>query len=275
MNTWLFTLSIVAIVALPILGTLFFFWTRSREDIIKKYAGSSVSRSLFVKKYEEASVSFYKPLFLLIGFVVTLSALLMAFNYSPPQRGEVDLVVREASGLEIENIPQTNQIRPPKPPPPPPPEVIEVRDELVVDATPEVLELEFDMEEVIEEPVYVPPPVEEPQVGTEPEEPDFFVVVEEMPEFPGGLAKMYEFLRENIQYPQVAKDNSIEGKVYLRFIVDEKGRISNVVVLRSVGGGCDEEALRVVKAMPRWKPGRQRGKPVRVQYTLPVHFELM
>ena len=103
---------------------------------------------------------------------------------------------------------------------------------------------------------------------------DVYSIVEEMPEYPGGMDKLVEYLSQNIKYPQQAIEKGIEGKVFVSFIVEKDGSVSNVQVQRSLGGGCDEEAVRVVKAMPKWKPGKQRGKTVRVSYTLPVNFKL-
>ena len=101
-----------------------------------------------------------------------------------------------------------------------------------------------------------------------------FIAVEQMPEFPGGQEGLVNYLVENLNYPEKAKAEKITGKVYVSFVVEKDGSISNVKVLRDIGYGCGEEAVRVVKAMPRWKPGMQRGKNVRVQYTLPLNFQL-
>jgi TonB family protein len=106
------------------------------------------------------------------------------------------------------------------------------------------------------------------------EESQIFMVVEQMPEFPGGEEALYKYLAGNITYPQSAKESGIQGRVYVTFVVERDGTISDVRVLRGIGGGCDEEAIRVVKAMPKWMPGKQRSKPVRVQYNLPVKFSL-
>ena len=100
------------------------------------------------------------------------------------------------------------------------------------------------------------------------------LVVEQMPNFPGGETELYKYLQKNIQYPASAKNSGITGTVYVRFIVDNKGKISNVTLLRGIGGGCDEEAIRVVKEMPDWTPGKQNGKSVPVYFTLPVKFIL-
>ncbi len=115
-----------------------------------------------------------------------------------------------------------------------------------------------------------PPP---PQVQ-EDEPKKTFTVVEVMPEYPGGVNEMMKFLAENIKYPTVAKENGVSGKVYVSFIVEKDGLISDITILRGIGAGCDEEAIRVIKMMPKWKPGTQRGQAVRVQYNVPIKFTL-
>ena len=99
-------------------------------------------------------------------------------------------------------------------------------------------------------------------------------IVEVMPEFPGGIDKLVDYLSENIKYPEQAKDQGISGRVFINFVIEKDGSVSNAKVMRSIGGGCDDEALRVVNAMPKWKPGLQKGKPVRVSYMLPINFKL-
>ena len=101
-----------------------------------------------------------------------------------------------------------------------------------------------------------------------------FQVVEVDPEFPGGMEALIKYLSENIKYPEQAKKDKIQGKVYISFVVEKDGSVAGAKVLRGIGGGCDEEALRVVNAMPKWTPGKQRNTPVRVQFNLPVVFKL-
>jgi len=103
---------------------------------------------------------------------------------------------------------------------------------------------------------------------------EVFTVVEQMPEFPGGDAARDEFLSKNLQYPTMAKEQGIQGKVWIGFIVDKFGNVNNVEVLRGIGGGCDEEAARVVSIMPRWVPGKQSGRPVTVKFRFPINFTL-
>lgn len=99
-------------------------------------------------------------------------------------------------------------------------------------------------------------------------------IVENMPDFPGGELAMRKFISENIHFPAEARSADIQGSVYIQFVVEKTGKITNIKTLRGIGGGCDEEALRVVKLMPNWNPGRQNGQTVRVQFVLPIKFVL-
>lgn len=105
-------------------------------------------------------------------------------------------------------------------------------------------------------------------------EDEIYTVVEIDPEFPGGVEAMHKYIADNLSYPMLARENHITGRVYITFIVEKDGSISNVKTLRDIGGGCGAEACRIVRSMPNWKPGKQRGKAVRVQYNLPINFSL-
>ena len=113
---------------------------------------------------------------------------------------------------------------------------------------------------------------QDPVILPDPDKPVVFV--EENPEFPGGDSERVKFLKENLTYPQEAREIGTSGTVYLEFIVERDGSISNITIKRGIGGGCDEEAIRVVRMMPKWKPGRQQGHEVRVQFMLPIKFTL-
>ena len=106
------------------------------------------------------------------------------------------------------------------------------------------------------------------------EDDEIFVVVENSPEFPGGNDSLYAYIGRNIKYPETAKKEKIQGRVFVTFVIEKDGQVSSAKILRDIGGGCGEEAIRVVKNMPKWKPGTQRGKPVRVQFNLPIMFQL-
>ena len=114
----------------------------------------------------------------------------------------------------------------------------------------------------------------ETMVKEEVVEEEVLKVVEEMPVFPGGAGKMMEYIAKNIVYPTYAFDNGIQGRVFVSFVVERDGSISNVKAMRGIGGGCDEEAVRVIQSMPKWIPGRQRGETVRCSYTIPIIFKM-
>ncbi|MCF8331632.1 MAG: energy transducer TonB [Bacteroidales bacterium] len=99
-------------------------------------------------------------------------------------------------------------------------------------------------------------------------------VVDELPGFPGGESERFHYLAENINYPEFAREHGIQGTVFVTFVVEKDGRITNPEILRGIGGGCDEDVIRIVKQMPKWKPGKVDGKPVKVQFNMPVRFSL-
>lgn len=103
---------------------------------------------------------------------------------------------------------------------------------------------------------------------------EVFTVVERPPQFPGGEEKMMEYIGNKLNYPREARENGIQGRVVIQFVIDEKGRVTDAKVVKGIGYGCDEEALRVIRKMPRWKPGTQRGKKVKVRYVIPIRFVL-
>ncbi len=114
---------------------------------------------------------------------------------------------------------------------------------------------------------------EQPKV-TNADEEEIFVVVENDPEFPGGTEALHRYLASNIKYPEQAKAEKIQGRVFVTFVIEKDGTVTNIKVLRDIGGGCGDEAVRVVQNMPKWKPGRQRGRRVRTQFNLPINFNL-
>ncbi len=221
-----------------------------------------------IKKSPKADLENKKTLFRQIGLIVALAVVFFAFEYRSYDKRTLDLMERSVEDIPEEIIPITEQkVKPPPPPPPKQVTVLEVvEDDVEVEDEIEI-DVEVDQETEIE--VYVPPVMEEEIV-----EQEIFTVVESMPEFPGGPAKMMEYIAKNIKYPAMARESGIQGRVFVNFVVEPDGSVSNVKVLRGIGGGCDEEAVRVVESMPTWTPGRQRGKAVRVSFNLPVRFTL-
>jgi len=216
------------------------------------------------KKNPEADLESRKGGFMLIGLLTALAITLVAFEWTAFERDLGDLGRLDMDLLEEEIIPPSATPPPPPPPPPAPTTVLEI-----VDDKEDIVEVEqIDMD--IKEDTKVEIVVREEVVDEE----QIFTIVEEMPTFPGGEAELFKYLAKNTKYPPMAADAGISGVVHVSFVVDRDGKITDVKVLRGIGGGCDEEAIRVVKSMPAWKPGKQRGKAVRVSYNLPVRFTL-
>ncbi len=224
-----------------------------------------------IKKSSQASLENKKLTYLLMGFVFVLSLCYVSLEWTEKEVTKYEVADSDFLIEDELDIIQTTQETPPPPPPPAPP-VQEVQVLNVVENDVETQTIEINTEETEEE-VVIAPPVEAPE--EEEEEETIFMVVETMPEFPGGQKSLFEFLSKNVKYPVIAQENGIQGRVICQFVVNRDGSIVDVQVVRSGGdASLDKEAVRVIKSMPNWKPGKQRGKPVRVKYTVPVNFRL-
>ncbi len=203
-----------------------------------------------------------------LGLTISLVITIVAFEWRTyDDSGLVDLGQVEDDFEDIMDIPPTEQ-----PPPPPPkvqlPEIVEVPDEEEIEEEIEVeLDVEVTEETVVEDIVFEEAPEEE--VVDE-----IFDIVEDQPEFPGGIGAFYKYVGQNMKYPKQARRMGIEGKVYVQFIVDKDGSVTNVRAVKGIGAGCDEEAERVLKSSPKFKPGKQRGRPVKVRMMMPIIFKL-
>jgi protein TonB len=222
------------------------------------------------KKSPKANLENKKLMFMQIGMIISLLIAWLAFEHKSYDKRQIDesLLNREVV-LDEEMVEITKQEEQ-KPQPVEQPQQTTQLEIVEDDVETEDLNINAEVEqnEVIEE--YVAPEVVEEEVV----EQEIFHIVEEMPAFPGGEAKLMEYVGKNIKYPQIARETGIQGRVFIGFVVEPDGSVSNVKLLRGIGGGCDEEAMRVVKSMPKWKPGKQRGKAVRVSYQIPVFFKL-
>jgi len=220
------------------------------------------------KKNPKADLRKKSGLFLNIGFAVSLSLVLFAFEYKSYNDGSLmELAAVNDDFEEMTEIPPTEQ-----PPPPPPkiqqPEIIEVPDEEEIEEDIDVdLDIDITDETVIEEAIFEEP--EEEEVADE-----IFNIVEKQPSFPGGDQAFYKYIGKKMRYPPQARRMGIEGKVFVQFVVDKTGNITDVKVIRGIAAGCDEEAIRVIKNSPKWNPGKQRGKAVKVRMVLPITFKL-
>jgi protein TonB len=211
------------------------------------------------RKNPEADLRKQYQMYLQSGLIAVLVTLIVLFR-APLSQGELaDFTPPEQEIVEVEEIIQTEQVETPPPPPRPPVPVEVPNDEIIEDEI-----IGFDFELNMDGPLALPPPP-----APEEEEPEIFIVVERMPEPSGGMEAIYRRLR----YPEIARKAGIEGRVVLQFIVDERGNVVNPTVIRGIGGGCDEAAIEAIKGV-RFTPGMQRGRPVKVQFQLPIVFRL-
>jgi protein TonB len=219
------------------------------------------------KKNSKADVHKLRGMLFSVSLTLTLGLVITAFEWKSDGDGrKVSLAGTDQATEELIEVPPTEQ-----PPPPPPrianPKIVEVPDEeeIVKDLD---ISIDLEMKEVSEAvPVVVEKMAEE-------ETDEVFVIVEQNPQFPGGNGEFLKFIANNMTYPRNAKVMGIEGKVFLKVIVGKDGSLMNPEIMKGIGGGCDEEALRVVMQSPRWKPGMQRGRPVKVSIVIPIVFKL-
>lgn len=212
-----------------------------------------------MRKTKEADLKEQYQLNLMGGWVISLSIMIILFRINLYSAPPTPPPIEEQEIIQMEEIIQTKQIETPPPPPRPPVPVEVPNDEILEDDIVE-LDLEFDLGDEISLPPPPPPKEDEEQ---------FFIVVEQMPQLIGGIGK----LQRQVQYPEMARRAGIEGRVTIQFIVNERGQVENPRVIRGIGGGCDEAALDVV-SQAKFTPGLQRGRPVKVQYSLPIVFRL-
>lgn len=222
------------------------------------------------KKSVKADLERRKSLFFEVGLCVALALTLMAFELIGPREKQEETFQTQAILIDDEMIVNTKREETPPPPPPAAPmtsTVLEIVNDNVVLENDADFDSETYEDEITE--TYIVEEVQEEVV-----EEEIFTVVEKEPEFPGGEDALYEYIGKNIVYPRQAREAGIEGVVVVEFVVEPSGKLSNVVAKRKVAPSLDEEAVRVVKTLPAWSPGKQRGKAVRVYYRLPINFQL-
>lgn len=221
------------------------------------------------KKTEKADLENKSFLFFNVGLVIALLLSITAFTYRVyDDTTAKDLSKNSANNEEILEVPPTQQL-----PPPPPkiqqPQIIEVPDEKKIEE-----EIEINMDTEVTEQTKVEEVKIAPQ-EEEKEDPDqIFLVVEETAAPQGGMPAFYEYVGKKLKYPAQARRMGIEGKVFVEFVIERDGTITDVKAIKGIGAGCDEEAVRVLQSAPKWKPGKQRGKPVRQRMVLPINFKL-
>ncbi len=228
-----------------------------------------------VKKSPKADLEGGIGMSILMGMIVGLAVLFVGFEWGSKDvqvvtadEGVADIIAEE----EIEITRPENT--PPPPPPPPAPAIAEelniVEDDVELEQQ-DIVSSEDDAT-VAQQETFVAPVVEEEEEEESAQQ--IFTVVEKQPEFPGGTAELFKYLSKAIKYPVIAQENGIQGRVVCSFVVNRDGSIVDIQVMRGVDPSLDKEAIRVISEMPKWKPGEQRGKPVRVRFILPVQFRL-
>ena len=225
-----------------------------------------------IKKSPKADLENRRTLYILLGLVFILSTLFVAFEWTTKEVKVQEIAENSFDAVEEELIPVTIQQPTPPPPPPPAPQVEEILK--IVDDDKEIEQVEIEStEDDVNTEVNLNfnegAPVEEEETSNE-----IFMVVEEMPQFPGGDAALLSYINKSMKYPVIAQENGIQGRVVISFVIEKDGSVAHIEVVRGKDPALDKEALRVIGNMPKWKPGQQRGKPVRVKYTLPVNFRL-
>lgn len=219
------------------------------------------------KKSEQANLERYRGLVRQMGIILALGFVFIAFEYTNADIATPNLDFGTEVFIEPDYVPITKE--PTLPPPPPPP--LYVFNEIIV----------------VDNDIELPPDIELVNVDIEdgatifvdntPEEIDtdaIFIHVEDDPEFPGGTTALMKYLGQNVRYPAICQEMGIQGRVYVSFVVNRDGSIVDVEIMKGVDSNLDEEALRVIRAMPNWKPGVQSGRKVRVSYRIPISFSL-
>jgi protein TonB len=247
----------------------------SLEEMVFTTRNKSYGAYVLRKKYQKYTLISLLIGVFMIGAAVTYPLLAAYLSKSK--------IVKETNtvAIDILNLPKED-LPPPPPPPPPPPDVVQQQRFVAPVVTTDSVETTMVTQDDLSTKPNTEAPAEETMVVEEVKTQvieqaapaQIFTVVEEQPTYPGGDEARIKYLQDNMKYPEEAKELGVQGKVYVTFVVEVDGSISDVKVLRGIGSGCDDEAIRVVKSMPKWVPGKQRGVPVRVQFNLPINFKL-
>lgn len=225
-----------------------------------------------LKKNDKANLEKRKGVFFQLGMVITLSLILIGFEWTSSGLSENKFDTGEGDVIDEEIIPVTRQEKPEPKTLPKPPKVTEVLNIVENDVTIENELILDDLESDQDEEIQI---LDFDMADEEKEEAEIFYIVEDMPSFKGkGLNGFRNWVMKNLQYPEIAAENGISGTVYVQFVVEPTGLVNKVTIMRGVDPALDKEAIRVVKTSPKWTAGKQRGKPVRVAFTFPIKFVL-
>ena len=225
------------------------------------------------KKNPKADLNQFRTVFFNIGLIISLSITYTAFEW----KFYDDSSILDSSIMVNDEFEEVFEIPPTEQPPPPPPEIKNVNI-VTIEDTEELedeLEISFDIEMteqlIVEQ---MPLVIEEDEEIEEEASEEIFLIVEEQPSPKGGMKAFYKHVNSTIRYPGQSRRMGIQGKVFVQFVIEKDGAISQVIVVRGISEDCDKEAIRVVSSAPPWNPGKQRGRPVRVKMFLPISFKL-
>jgi protein TonB len=223
------------------------------------------------KKTKKADLQSKRVIFFEIGLLVSLALSLLAFEWTSETKNSEGFAQNNQTEMEQESVPITRQEKQKEPPPPPPKTTeiinivendVDIKDELVLEETEADENTKVDIDAFAQE-------------EKEEENEQIFISVEEMPTFDGeGINAFRNYIQRNLIYPEIARENGIEGTIYTRFIVNKNGQVEEISILRGVDPALDEAVVQAIKNSPKWQPGRQRGKAVNVSFTMPVIFSL-
>ncbi|WP_051203563.1 energy transducer TonB [Hugenholtzia roseola] len=268
----------IGLAVVVIIGLIYLFRTiidKSGKQLALE--GSDKEEIGVVRKFADVDVLKYRSLLLNLGLIISLALALMAFEWTTYDGDDLaDFIPPQEENETVTEQPVITV----QPPPPPPemrpqvvtasPEIQEVEDEVKIEDQIEIdiEDIQVDVSDVVSNVTTVAAPVQEKESD------EIFEIVENPATFPGGTDKFYEYIGKNLEYPKVARRMDIQGKVFVSFVVDKDGSLSDVKIVKGLHESCDAEALRVVKSSPKWQPAKQRGKAVRYRMTIPIVFKL-
>ncbi|AFM05394.1 TonB family protein [Bernardetia litoralis DSM 6794] len=226
-----------------------------------------------LRKFYDVDANYYSGLFFSIGLVISVAMMLVAFTWKFQDTEDLaEYVAPVAETEEIIDVPLTNI------PPPPPPrvqvvtpeEIIEVENDIELDENIEIKieDVEIEIDNIVTDVTAIEAPRQEEAVE------QVFTIVEQSAVYPGGMDAFYKYVGKELKYPKQAKRMGIQGRVFVQFVVDKTGKLTDVKTVKGIGGGCDEEAERVLRESVRWAPAKQRGKTVKVRMNIPIVFKL-
>jgi len=240
---------------------------KSKSSIDRNFVSDIINLKVEKDKKSKSVKLLVSSISLCLSLLFVIWAFEMKFTDS---KATVEINGPQSQFEDLVDIPQTQQVQKP-PVQVQAPQIIEVDDEEIIEEIEVDLDIEMTEDTRIEEVVVANETEEMPEEEAD----EIFTIVEEQPSPVGGIKAFYDYVARNLKYPPKAARTGVEGRVFVEFIVEKNGSLTDIKVVKGIGGGCDEEAIRVISDAPRWNPGRQRGNPVRVRMIMPISFRLI